>query len=98
MGCVKIKYERIGGISCNAEKVGGVGVKVESRNAISAGAEKVSGIDATAKRIGGIFCRAFKVCAPSIQAPYLEISPTVVWILAGQTENDVFSNTFWQIN
>lgn len=98
MGCLVVKHERIGGVSCKAERVGGISVKAESRNAVSAHAEQIGGIDATAKRIGGIRCRVFQSCAPNIQGPYLEISPTVVWILAGQTQNDVFSNTFWQIN
>ena len=98
MGCFVVKCERIGGIACNAERVGGISAKAESRNAISVHAERIGGIDATAKRLGGIRCRVWQSCASNIRPPYLEISPTVVWILAGQTQNDVFSNTYWQIN
>lgn len=98
MGCFVVKCERIGGIACNAERVGGISTKAEPRNAIAVHAERIGGIDATAKRIGGIRCRVFQSCAPNIRGPYLEISPTVVWILAGQTQNDVFSNTYWTIN
>ena len=98
MGCFVVKFKRIGGVSCMAERMGGIGVKAESRNAVSSCAERVGGIDTKTARIGGISCRMYQSCAPNIQGPYLEISPTVVWILAGQTENEVFSNTFWQIN
>ena len=98
MGCLAVKYKRIGGVSCNAERVGGISTKAEPRNAIAVNAERIGAIDATAKRIGGIRCRVFQSCAPNIRGPYLEISPTVVWILAGQTQNDVFSNTYWTIN
>ena len=98
MGCLVVKCTRIGGVSCKAERVGGISVNVESRNAVSARAERVGGIETSAKRVGGIFCRVYRSCAPNIRGPYLEISPTVVWILAGQTQNDVYSNTYWQIN
>ena len=98
MGCLVVKYERIGGVSCNAERVGGISAKAESCNDIAVHAERIGGIDTTAKRIGGIRCRVWQSCAPNIRPPYLEISPTVVWILAGQTQNDVFSNIYWQIN
>ena len=98
MGCVQVKITPIGGISCKVSAVDGISADARPVGGMEARAERIGGMDASATRVGGIFCRVFKTCSPNIRGPYLEISPTVVWILAGQTENDVFSNTHWNIN
>lgn len=98
MGCVKVKITPIGGISCKAESVGGINASARPVDGISVRAERVGRMDVTASRVGGIRCRVFRTCSPNIKAPYLEIEPTVVWVIAGQTQNDVYSNTHWNIN
>lgn len=76
------------GITVQAHKIGGIETNVDN----------IGGIETNVKRIGGIFCRVFRTCSPSIRVPYLEISPTIAWVVAGETQNDVFSNTYWNIN
>lgn len=76
------------GITVQAHKIGGIETNVDN----------IGGIETNVKRIGGIFCRVFRTCSPSIRVPYLEISPTIAWIVAGETQNDVFSNTYWNIH
>ena len=98
MGCVKVKLTPFGGITCRVYAVGGMDANARPVDGISVRAERIGGMDASATRVGGIFCRVFRTCSPNIRGPYLEINPTVVWILAGQTQNDVFSNTFWNIH
>lgn len=78
--------------------MGCVKVKITPIGGISCKAERVGRMDVTASRVGGIHCRVFRTCSPNIKAPYLEIEPTVVWVIAGQTQNDVYSNTYWNIN
>lgn len=98
IGCVKVKITPIGGISCKAESVGGINASARPVDGISVRAERVGRMDVNASRIGGIHCRVFRTCSPSIRVPYLEISPTIAWIVAGETQNDVFSNTYWNIH
>lgn len=98
MGCITVKHTPIGGISCKCVGVDQMNVNAESQGGISASAKPLPGISASAKRVGGISCRVYQICSVSIREPYLEISPTVIWVLAGQTYNDVFSNTFWNIH
>ena len=98
MGCVKVKITPIGGISCKAEPVGNINASARPVDGISVRAERVGRMDVSASRVGGIHCRVFRTCSPNIRPPYLEIEPTVVWVIAGQTQNDVYSNTHWNIN
>lgn len=79
---------RIGDVTSSATPVGGV---------ISSCATAVGDFRSSASAVGGITCSMYQVCRSSVQMHYLEISPTVVWILAGHTENDVYSNTFWNV-
>lgn len=98
MGCVKINLTPVGGIACKFSSVDGINASVNPIGGIDARAERIGIIGVNAKRIGGIFCRVYRTCSPSIRIPYLEISPTIVWVIAGQTQNDVYSNTYWNIN
>lgn len=88
MSCLTVTFENQGGIETAATRVGG----------ITTSATRVGGITTTATRKGGISCHMYMECRSGRSAPYLEISPTVVWILVGQTENDVFSNVHWTID
>lgn len=98
MSCFRVKITPIGGISCKVESVSRIHTVTSSVGGISTYAERVGHIDVTATRVGGIHCRVFRTCSPSIKSPYLEIEPTIVWVIAGQTQNDVYSNTHWHIN
>lgn len=37
-------------------------------------------------------------CSVSISKPYLEISPEILWIWTYTGDNDVYSNTTWNVN
>lgn len=98
MSCLTVTLTRVGGVSCSIQRIGG----------IRSGALRVGGITSTATRTSGlsvlrlirksgIYCTVYQVCSAGKRGPYLEISPTIVWILAGHTENNVFSNTQWNI-
>lgn len=87
MSCLTVTLTRVGGVSCSAQRIGG----------IRSGALRVGGITSTATRVPGLSCRVWQVCNAGLRRPYLEISPTIVWILAGHTENNVLSNTQWNI-
>lgn len=59
--------------------------------------ETITGV--TCSAVGGIIARVSHVCTPSIREPYLEISPEIIWVVPDwAVDNDVFSNTFWNIN
>ena len=95
---IRVRIDRIGGISGAAERIGGgVGFAVERIGGIRTATERHGGMEARAYRKGGIHCRMYREVKSSLNAPYLEIFPTVVWVLAGWTSNDVFSNTTWNV-
>ena len=85
-------------MSCKVYSNDGITVQAHNIGGIETIVDNIGGIETNVKRIGGIFCRVFRTCSPSIRIPYLEISPTIAWIVAGQTQNDVFSNTYWNIH
>lgn len=80
--------ERIGGMECSATRLGGMASSMT----------RVGGMSAKMTKIGRISCAMYQVCTTNMRRPYLEISPEIVWLLAGHTENDVFSNTKWKID
>lgn len=88
VGGMDASMTRIGGIECSANRVGDMSVSMTN----------AGGMDATMTRIGGISCAMYQVCTTNIRRPYLEISPRIVWVLAGHTQNDVYSNTKWKID
>ena len=88
VGGMDASMTRIGGIECSATRVGDMFVSMTNSG----------GMDATMTRIGGISCAMYQVCTTNIRRPYLEISPQIVWVLAGHTQNDVYSNTKWKID
>lgn len=112
MSCLKVIVTREGGISSSMERVSGdftstlmcvagidgLTTTVTQVGGIESLLERRGGIWTSAKRKGGLSCKMWQVCTTSIERPYLEISPTVVWVLAGYTSNDVFSNTSWGID
>lgn len=78
-------------MSCMSAKITRVGK-------IGASSELVSeGISARMTR-DAIRARLSLVCTPSIQTPYLEIEPKLIWVYTNiESTNDVFSNTTWHI-
>lgn len=110
MSCLKVTFTREGGVSSSLERVdggitttltgvaGGMTTTVTRLGGIETFYERRGGIQTSVTRKGGISCKLWQVCATSLQKPFLEISPTVVWVLAGYTQNDVYSNTTWNID
>lgn len=99
VGGITAATGRIGGITVKYERQGGdMSIQMERQQGITTCAEYMTGMTVGAKREGGVRCRVFMICTPSFRNPYLEISPSIVWMLAGWTSNDVFSNTNWQID
>ena len=98
MSCLAVNTSRVGGIVTDAQRVlGGIACETERTGGISVGVVRFGGIDCATHKTGGIHCQAWQVCKSGIRAPYLRISPEVIWVLAGGTDNDVFSNTQWNI-
>ena len=98
-GGIIIKAEKNSGITVRTKQYDcGLGIKTVRKGGISVIAKDTRGIHTDITRAGGIDCQMYLVCTISSREPYLEISPTVVWILAGWTSNDVFSNTHWDID
>ena len=90
MSCLSVNISREGGASSSASIIATHYVPTLVR---------VGGNEANATRKGGIRCNAWQVCKTGIKGKlYLEIAPMVVWVLAGWTSNDVYSNTNWNIN
>lgn len=96
---IRVHIEKIGGIRESIKRVGGrISFAAEQiGGGICTVTERHGGIEARAYREGGILCRMYREVKSSLNAPYLEISPTIVWVLAGWTSNDVFSNTTWNV-
>lgn len=98
MSCLQITFTREAGMSASVERVGSFATTLTRADSLTARLEREDGLSATLTRKAGLSCQLWQVCSASIRKPYLEISPTVVWVLAGYTENDVFSNTNWAID
>lgn len=99
MSCITVTHTTIGGIWCSTSTVGGVDGFAYPVGGIVASGYPVGGIHATATRKGGIKVRMWQECSTNISGnKYLEIEPTVVWVLNGWTSNDVYSNTTWNVD
>ena len=99
MSCTSVKMTRVGGIGAGAE-LSSEGIRaVLTRDKIGVRCTKEqTGITATLSH-EAIQARLSMVCTPSIREPYLEISPEIIWVYSDLEQfNDVFSNTYWQIN
>lgn len=74
-------------------------VKLTRVGGITADAERVGGISCSATRVGRMACRFSLICRTNIIAPYLEISPNVIWVFTDwSANNDVISNTHWNVD
>lgn len=89
--CLSTTLTRIGGgIESSTERIGGD---------IACTATPIGGdIGVVTTKQGTISCAMYQVCRTNIMMRYLEISPKVVWVLAGHTENHVYSNTKWRVD
>ena len=98
MSCISVTHTPLGGIWCSTDSLGGIDVSAYPFGGISVAASPVGGIAVTVTRKSGISVRMWQECRTNIRHPYLEIEPTVVWVLNGWTSNDVFSNTTWNVD
>ena len=96
--CMNATLTRVGNMSATTTRVGGIDCSATRVGDMSVAMTRVGGMDARMTRVGGISCAMYQVCMTNIRRPYLEISPQIVWVLAGHTENDVYSNTRWNID
>ena len=99
MSCMSAKMTRVGGIGVGAE-LSSEGIRaVLTRDAIGVRCTKEqTGITATLSH-EAIHARLSMVCTPSIRAPYLEISPGIIWVYPDWSAyNEVYSNTNWTVN
>lgn len=95
--CMNAALARVGGMDATMGRIGGMECSVTRIGGISSSMARIGGMSAKMTKIGRISCAMYQVCTTNIRRPYLEISPEVVWLLAGHTENDVYSNTKWII-
>ena len=72
-------------------------VTIDRKDWVSSRMDRLDDFVFTPTRKGGIHCKVFQSWSVNIRQPYLEISPTIVWVLAGHTQNDVYSNTTWNV-
>ena len=95
-----ISIQRVGGLANNVERIGGITTIAKmGEGGVASALIKVGGIRTRTGRYGGILCRMYQEVRSSLSAPYLEISPTVLWVLTGQSsDNDVYSNTDWNVD
>ena len=99
MSCLSVKFTRDGGVSCSVDRIGDFTSSVSYLGGIASLAERIGGITTNATREGGLMCKMWQACTVSIKGkPYLEIDPTIVWVLNGWTSNDVYSNTTWNVD
>jgi hypothetical protein len=75
-------------------------VRVEKAGGISTLTEREGGrLACKALRYGGMVCRVYREARPSLDIPYLEIYPTTIWVLVGQSsDNNVYSNVDWEVD
>lgn len=108
VGTVSESLEREGGCVASVERKGGCTVSLaDSRSATAFSLEREgnmsvammdalqTGIGVTFVNAGGVVFRLEKICTTNVRDPYLEIEPTIVWVVDGWASNDVYSNTRW---
>lgn len=66
--------------------------------AVACSATPIGEFKASLRDTVNVSCRMYQVCTANVSLHYLEISPKIVWLLAGHTQNEVYSNTDWTIN
>lgn len=98
MSCLEVTLTREGGMTASVDRVGNFTTTLTRTDGMTARLEREGDFSVTLTRKSGISCRLWQVCSSGIRRPFLEISPTVVWVLAGYSENDVYSNTTWNID
>jgi len=98
MSCLLVSLSRVGGGSADATRIGGGIATLDRIGGAMASLARVGGATVGMSRIGGLKCRFSPICASGIGSPYLEISPTIVWMWADPVYNDVYSNTTWNVD
>lgn len=87
--CATITLTLVGSPSARMGKVGG---------GIAPSAAYVGGMVSSASLTGDTSCKMTHICRGSVRAHYLEINPKIVWVYMGFAENDVYSNTSWNVD
>ena len=99
MSCITVSHESLGGVWATSQSIGGVTAYGYPLGGITATGFPLFGISTSTTRRGGIRVRMWQECSTNIgRKNYLEIEPTVVWVLNGWTSNDVYSNTTWYVD
>lgn len=96
--CLSVSMERIEDFRASMTPVGEFSASASPVGEWSGSARRVEDFKAAITPIGSATCRMWQVCETNLSKPYLEISPNLVWVLAGYAENNVYSNTTWIIN
>ena len=97
--CLAVTFTPAGGdLSAEIVRQGGrLRPSFREAGGLTASGHRVGGLAARVERPEGLTARMWLACEPNLRKPYLEISPEVVWMLAGWASNDVFSNTNWNV-
>lgn len=99
MGCLSFTLSRIGGGDASLTRVDGHSARLEVIGGIEASLTRDDDYRASLTKKGGIACRMGLVCRANIMHPYLEIEPTLIWVYPDwAAENDVYSNTHWNVH
>ncbi len=98
VGSSAMSLDGTGGSEGNLMPVGGMSAAMERSGMSSLWMERDGGSSCASIRLAGMTFRIEQVCSVNVTVPYLEISPTIVWVLDGWTSNEVYSNTTWNID
>ena len=98
MGCISIFLSKVGGgIKTTMSRIAGMSVRMDKMNGMSAKMAKIGGISADVAKIGKMKCAIYPVCTVDVGGNYLDIEPTILWIWNDPAENNVYSNTNWNV-
>ena len=97
MSCVSVTLARVDDCRADITRVGVGTADLRRIGGAQTSLQRIGGMSAQLGRIGGLKCRFSPVCASGVGSPYLEISPTIVWIWTEPAYNDVYSNTRWNV-
>ena len=97
--CITVTATPVGDIHVTATSVGEFHSTATYVGEFCCTTTAVGSIRAHAIPVKGISCKVYQVCTASIKGkPYLEIAPEVIWVLAGWSSNEVYSNTTWNVD
>ena len=112
MSCMSASLTRVGGGKVSLTRVGGnttvslgkIGGDIEVTSKLInnpvVSLDRVGGnTTVSLRRVGQMSCSLNLVCSTGVVIHYLEIEPTMIWVYPDfDVNNNVYSDTFWNVN